>query len=158
MTVHVRELPGSVVCAAISDRPEEEDAAYYRRVEAVFNEVERKTKQHAAQARFQAHLDYLDGLIGGLKELDCHHGKAADEPKRPPPTPRRADDDLREWRATDRAAWAEFRKWEDKWFPINAANPFKDPPGMVAARRAFEREQEISKAKEILRLREVSSV
>lgn len=56
----------------------------------------------------------------------------------------------------DRAAWAEYRKWEDKMFPIDHAKLFKDPPGMVAARRAFEREQEISKAKEILRLREAS--
>lgn len=65
-------------------------------------------------------------------------------------------DDLREWRKADRAAWAEYRKWEDKMFPIDHAKLFKDAPGMVAARRAFEREQEISKAKEILRLREAS--
>ena len=38
-------------------------------------------------------------------------------------------------------------------FPIDPANPFKDPPGMTAARRRFEKKQEISKAMEILRLR-----
>jgi hypothetical protein len=64
----------------------------------------------------------------------------------------------REWRAADRKAWAEYRRWEDRRFPIDPAKPFKDPPGLVAARRAFEREQEISKAMEILRLREASSV
>jgi hypothetical protein len=69
-----------------------------------------------------------------------------------------SDDRLREWRVADRKAWAEYRKWEDRRFPIDQAKPFKDPPGMAAARRAFEREQEISKAKEILRLREVSRV
>jgi hypothetical protein len=69
-----------------------------------------------------------------------------------------SDDRLREWRAADRAAWAEYRKWEDQRFPIDQAKPFKDPPGIVAARRAFEREQEISKAREILRLREASRV
>ena len=63
-----------------------------------------------------------------------------------------------EWRAADRKAWKEYRKWEDQRFPINPANPFKDPPGMAAARRAFEREQEIEKAKEILRRREASRV
>jgi len=63
---------------------------------------------------------------------------------------------LREWRRADRKAWAEYRRWEDQRFPIDRARPFKDPPGMAAARRAFEREQEISKAKEILRLREAS--
>jgi hypothetical protein len=67
-------------------------------------------------------------------------------------------DDLREWRRADRAAWAEYRKWEDRRFPIGPANPLKDPPGMAAARRAFEREQEIAKAKEILRLREAPRV
>ena len=58
----------------------------------------------------------------------------------------------------DRAAWIEYRKWEDQRFPADTAHPFKDPPGMAAARRAFEREQEISKAKEILRLRGASRV
>jgi hypothetical protein len=62
-----------------------------------------------------------------------------------------------EWRAADRKAWLEYRKWEDKHFPVDPAKPFKDPPGMVAARRAFEREQEISKAREIW-LREASRV
>jgi hypothetical protein len=65
---------------------------------------------------------------------------------------------LSEWRRTDRAAWEEYRKWENRRFPINPANPFKDAPGMAAARRAFEREQEISKAEFILRLREASRV
>jgi hypothetical protein len=63
-----------------------------------------------------------------------------------------------EWRRADRKAWEEYRKWEDQRFPYDPAKPWKDPPGMVAARRAFEREQEISKAKEILRLREASRV
>jgi hypothetical protein len=67
-------------------------------------------------------------------------------------------DDLFEWRQADRKAWAEYRKWEDRRFPIDPTKPFRDPPGMAAARRAFEREQEISKAEEILWLREASRV
>jgi hypothetical protein len=66
------------------------------------------------------------------------------------------DDRLREWRQADRKVWAEYRKWEDRRFPINPAASFRDPPGMTAARRAFERGQEIARAKEILRLREAS--
>jgi hypothetical protein len=69
-----------------------------------------------------------------------------------------AQDFEREWRRADRAAWAEYRKWEDRRFPIDQAKPWKDPPGMIAARRAFERAREIEKAKEILRQREASRV
>jgi hypothetical protein len=108
---------------------------------------------------FEDHLAYLDGIIAGLKELDGHNGNSAEKPERPSAVRGGGCSyDLREWRRTDRAAWAEYRRWEDQRFPIDPAKPFKDPPGMVAARRAFEREQEISKAKEILRLREASRV
>jgi hypothetical protein len=123
------------------------------------------TRQEWARA-FDDHLDYLDRLISGLKALDaptCRATGAADEPS--PRGKARAsrgefdsDDRLREWRRADRATWAEYRKWEDQRFPINPAAPFRDPPRMTAARRASEKEQEIEKAKAILRLREVPRV
>jgi hypothetical protein len=108
---------------------------------------------------FDAHLDYLDGIIADLKALDANipgSRTAAKPPSRGKPLG--SDGRLAEWRCADRKAWAEYRKWEDQHFPIDPTKPFKDPPGMVAARRAFEREQEISKAREILRLREASRV
>jgi hypothetical protein len=112
---------------------------------------------------FEAHLAYLDGIIADPKQLDANlptgrAGNADDTSSRPRAAPASDPCDLREWRRADRAAWAEYRKWEDKRFPTDPAKPFKDPPGMAAARRAFERTREISKAKEILRLREASRV
>jgi hypothetical protein len=68
------------------------------------------------------------------------------------------DDWLRDWNRRDREAWAEYRRWEDIHFPISTTNPFTFPRGMFAARRAFEREQEIAKAREILKRRERSRV
>lgn len=70
----------------------------------------------------------------------------------------RYGDWLREWNRLDREAWAEYRRWEKIHFPINDANPFSFPRGMFAARRAFEREQEIAKGIELLRFKERSRV
>lgn len=61
---------------------------------------------------------------------------------------------LREWNRLDRAAWAEYRRWEDKNFPINDANPLSFPRGMFAARMAFEKEQKIKKAMYMLQFKE----
>jgi hypothetical protein len=108
-------------------------------------------------ATFKEHLRYLDALRASIPG-PLAIGKADDASNRPRPAPVSDRYDLSLWRRADRAAWAEYRKWEDRRFPINPAHPFRDPPGMVAARRAFEREQEISKAKEILRQREASRV
>lgn len=63
-------------------------------------------------------------------------------------------DHLREWRQADREAWAMYKKYEDDQFPIDPARPFSWPRGMFVARRAFEKEQRIRKAMEMLRLRE----
>ena len=63
---------------------------------------------------------------------------------------------LREWNRLDREAWADYRRWEAKNFPINDANPLSFPRGMFAARRAFEKEQRIAKGLELLRQRERS--
>lgn len=43
----------------------------------------------------------------------------------------------RELARQDREAWAEYRKQEKERFPLDPANPLKDPPGMAAARRAI---------------------
>ncbi len=55
---------------------------------------------------------------------------------------RGSDDSLREWRqsplAADRERWRKYRAWEDKHFPLNEADPLRDPIGMGAARRKFE--------------------
>lgn len=60
-----------------------------------------------------------------------------------------------EWNWVDRAAWAEYRKLEDKQFPINPRRPLSDPPGMAAARRKFEKQQRVAKAKWMLGVMEL---
>ena len=58
----------------------------------------------------------------------------------------RREDDA-EWLRKDRAAWVAYRRWEDKHFPFDSSAPLKDPPGMAEARRAFEKQQAVERAK-----------
>jgi hypothetical protein len=41
--------------------------------------------------------------------------------------------------AQEREAWRQYRIWEDQHFPLNEAHPLTDPPGMLEARRRFEK-------------------
>jgi hypothetical protein len=52
-----------------------------------------------------------------------------------------------EWRRQDRTAWVEYRKWEDKHIPFDPGKPWKDPPGLIEARRAFENQQQMARDK-----------
>ena len=52
-----------------------------------------------------------------------------------------ADTVDKQWRRKDREEWIEYKKWENRNFPLDNDNPFKDPRGMIEARRAFEKQQ-----------------
>jgi hypothetical protein len=53
----------------------------------------------------------------------------------------------REWSLLDRQAWEDYRKWEDEFFRLENGRPLKDPPGLVEARREFEKRQTIERDK-----------